>query len=83
MTQEKKTFTTPSSPKLKIQKSKSPLPKEKKKSWVSRVHVASPHWLSMILVFKFVDHHFCVTLVQSALIGVHNIMLRESIIGKP
>jgi hypothetical protein len=29
MTQEKKTFTTPSSPKLKIKKIKSPLPKEK------------------------------------------------------
>jgi len=51
MTQEKKTFTTPFYPKLKIKKIKLPTSKRKNKSWVSRVHVAFPHWLSMIFIF--------------------------------
>jgi hypothetical protein len=51
MTQEKKTFTTPFYPKLKIKKIKLPTSKRKNKSWVSRVHVAFPHWFSMICIF--------------------------------
>jgi len=41
-------------------------------------HLASPHWLSMILILKFVGHHFCHTLMARALISIHSENLGSS-----
>jgi hypothetical protein len=42
-----------------IEKRKLASPFQKKKILGLSVHSASPHWLSKILILKFVGHHFC------------------------
>jgi len=59
MTEKRKENThNPHLPNIEKKKLGSPFPKEKK-FWASRVHAASPHLLSKILILKFVGHHFC------------------------
>jgi hypothetical protein len=72
MTQNRKE-NTHNPPLLKIhilKKSCSRLPKEKNHG-VFRMHVATSHWLTKILILKFVGPHFCPILVPWVLIRVH------------
>ncbi len=45
---------------------------KRKKSWVSRMHVATSHWLTKILILKFFGPHFCPILMPWVLIGVYS-----------
>jgi hypothetical protein len=68
---KKKTLIThpppfPPPPPIFLRKSHIPPPKNIYIYYAFRVHVASPLWLSKILILKFVGHHFFPTLMLGA-----------------